>query len=416
MRYLEVVVLAALAASAASRAQPAPPPSRDHVFTIGGPVRIDPEGDGDWFRLIGQDMQFLLPEGEERATHWRIVSEAAERGLSLRIRIDAAAGRLAPEGNRIVYPVCSIGTATGARFGDEARNCPPAAPAPGASERLLALGLAQTEQNRERARQLLVEALSASPSLPPPARAVALRARALAAQVLALDVQPGEEAHDRLLAEALADLRELAALLPDRPGPRLLVAQILSDLGGYREAIETLREVGARWPEQAFSVAIGVVTVQRRRGDYNGALRHLDRSAAGETGAGGMMFHYHRAWTLMLLRRDAEALDMIDRGLATQPDYVGAHQLRACVLGRLGRLEEALAAQRIAREGLQSMPDPDGAYVRSLDLLSRSSEAELADAIAAGRRRPVDRACGFLDRWSRPRTRSPLLRASNAAN
>jgi tetratricopeptide (TPR) repeat protein len=320
-------------------------------------------------------------------------------------------GRLADDGFHVIYPLCAIGAASGSWYGDTARNCPPGAATAPRAERLLALGLAQAFDHPEAARRTLAEALAA-PGLAPNGQALALRNRGNAAEVMSLDVEPASAAHDRLWADALADYRRLGALLPDRASPRSAMAGALVALGGYDEALAVYQEIRRRWPDQAFQATLDIGSLYRQRGDYRRALATLDDYArtADPARLDGMKFHYHRAWTLVLLGRDEEALREIDRGLTTQPDYSAAFLLRSCARARLGRLAGALADQRRALELTSALFAETSAWARADLARRRAVIAVLEDAVAAQRSGPISAPCeGFWDRWSRPRTRSPLL-------
>jgi Tetratricopeptide repeat len=408
MAWLDLVATIALAATqGAVRAEP---PNADHLFAVTGYIGDWDEDDGDWFQLIGVDMRLHVPSGEEREVHWRLIAASVERGVALRLRFNGSAGRLTADGTYLLYPLCSIGAANGASFGDEVRNCPPSPQAPTA-ERLLALGFAQTFDHPERARTILAQALEARPGLPPSARALALEARGEAAESLSYHLDPTEARHDRLLSEALADYRAQAALRPGDAAAQFAVARMLLTLGAYAEALELYRRIGRQWPNEDFEVAVRIGALHRQQGNYDGALRALDDYArAAGSSTFGMKFHYHRAWTLTLLGRDREALGEIERGLESQPDYSSAYLIRSCARARLGRLAEALADQERAAELLRALAEEPSPFVRAELERSRVVVATLREAIAAGRSAPVAAACeGFWDRWVRPRPRSPLL-------
>jgi tetratricopeptide (TPR) repeat protein len=402
--------LAAALGLALSQVAPADAAVEERIVTVAETVGDWGTEPDDWFRLRGLDARLMIPRGDERETHWFAIETVSERGIALRVRLDAGAGRLAPTGDHIVYPVCSIRIAGAPSFGDEARNCPPRAAAQNDSERLLAIGVVLAQERPDRARVLLSQALAATPRLTGRARALALKARAEAARWQAEDSDPDAPDHDRLMAEALADYRGLARLVPDNAGVQIAIAQALQALGGYREAHEVFRATRRRWPQEAFEVAVQHAALYRQQGDYRRALRILDDYArGGDSQATGMKFHYHRAWTLSLLGRNEEAVRHLDEGLATQPDYSAAYLLRSCVQARLGRLQQALADQR---RGLALLEDDDEAVERLRPHIERSRAAirALEGAIAGGRAATAGETCSNLwDRWSRPRPRSPLL-------
>ncbi|MGQ0589056.1 MAG: hypothetical protein ACT4N8_05925 [Sphingosinicella sp.] len=279
----------------------------------------------------------------------------------------------------------------------------------------MTLGLAQVSEQPEAARRTLTDALSATPQLAPRARALAFKGRAGAAEAIADNLGGDDPAMDRMLAEALADVRRQVALMPDDAEAMFSVARLTMALGGYAEALDLYRRIGRRWPEEAFNVAVRSGALYRQQGDYERALRELDDYARlGDPQINGMKFHYHRAWTLSLLGRDEEAEREINAGLETQPDYSSAYQIRACVRARLGRLDEALVDQERALELLVGiMAQPNAALRADIDR-SRRAVTTLRGAINTRRPGSVTAPCeGYWDRWSHPRPRSPLLAAED---
>ena len=411
---LALLVAAALLTPAIASAQGDREAAHEYrIVTLFGDVGRSGSDPDDWFRLRGLDAKLLIPAGEEREMHRATIDAAAEQGTSVRVRVDAGAGRLAPTGDHIVYPVCSIAPVGGDWVGDEARNCPPAAAGETETERLLARGIALTHSRPEAERPLLTRALAATPSLAPLTEALARKARADAAEALSLDLEPDDPDHDRLLAQVLSDHRRLSELLPNRPAVLSRIAEVLRDLGGYDEAHAAYREIQRRWPQESFDVALGMGALYRQQGDYRAALRVLnDYARTNPTATYGMRFHYHRAWTLMLLRSFAEAEREVTDGLLAQPDYPWALLLRSCVRAQRGRLEEALADQERALElsrealiGTNAALDPNMARSRAVIDLLRG-------ALRQGRRGRMAAPCeGFWDRWIRPRQRSLLLTA-----
>lgn len=389
-------------------------PAGEHVYSVAGYVGEWDETSGDWFELFGPNIRLALPDGAERETYWQLLVAASERGVALRVRFDATAGRLTPDGTSVIYPLCSI-SAGNASFGNESNNCPVRNSERRDGETLLTLGLAQVSEQPEAGRRTLTDALSATPQLAPRARALAFKGRADAAEAIADNLESDDPETDRLLAEALADFRRQVALAPDDAAAMFSVARLTMSLGGYAEALDLYRAVGRRWPEEALNVAVRSGALYRQQGDYERALRELDDYARlGDPQINGMKFRYHRAWTLSLLGRNEEAEREINTGLATQPDYSSAYQIRACVRARLGRLDEALADQERALELLVGIMAQPNAALRADIERSRRAVATLRGAIDARRPGPVAAPCeGYWDRWSRPRPRSPLLAAED---
>ena len=295
-------------------------------------------------------------------------------------------------------------------YGDEGANCPAGARAASGAERLLALGFAQRVDDPELALRTLGEALAATPALPPPAQTIAYRSRAEATEIVAYRLAAGPE-RDRLLVEALADYRRVAAARPDDVETLASVGFMLQALGAYPEALEAYRAIGSGPARNAYVAAVEIGALQRQQGDYQAALATLDDFARGNPGeADGMRFRYHRARALTLLGRYDEALTELDRGLASQADYAYAHLLRACVRGRLGQLSEALADEERGMELLGLVQGgPRGELLRDFER-SRSVVSTLRTAAASRRPQPTAVACeGFWDDSDRPRQRSALL-------
>ena len=382
----------------------------DRIFTTYGYVAEWDSEAGDWFQLAGLPIRLQIPKGPERETYWRIVSAAVERGVALNLRFDGTRGRLGSSPLRVAYPLCSIRVGNDAAFGNEERTCPHRQSAAEAPERMLALGMAQLVERPSAARASLSQALNSAPGLPPLARALAFETRGEASEALAVDLGESDPAHDRHWADALADYRQRAALLPDEADPHFAVARALMSLGGYGEALRIYEDIGRYWPEHSFEVAVRIGALHRQQGDYERALRHLDDNA-GDDGPGGMKFHYHRGWTLSLLGRDEEAAREIDRGLEGQPDYYSAYLVRSCSRARLGQLDGALADMRRALE-LMSIPALEASASNRRDIERGRAVIAALERATANQGGPVTDPCvGFLDRWSRPRDRSPLLAA-----
>ncbi|HYD13178.1 MAG TPA: tetratricopeptide repeat protein [Allosphingosinicella sp.] len=384
--------------------QPSPPPGR--IFAETGYLGEGNEEAGGWIRLAQSRMRFRLPASDsQRTTLVRLLAAAAERGVAFRIRYDVTTGRPDPAGDYVEYSLCSLSVGNGASFGDEALNCPERpAPSLGPGEAALVRGMAEATDAPAAARRSLAAALAA-PGLNPRLRPMALEARGLAAETLANDLPWASEAYDRITFEGLADYRAWAAAAPDDAEPLHSTARLLADLGGYEEALGVYRAIGRRWPGEAFDVAVRTGALFRRQARYAEALAALDAHGPVE----GMRYRYHRAWTLHLLGRAAEALAEINQGFESQPDYPYAYFIRSCAQAKLGHLQEALADQERGLELLAGFAR-EGASFDEIVQTGRAHVEALRRLVAAGRRQPTDLPCqGYWQRDIRARTRSPLL-------
>lgn len=244
-------------------------------------------------------------------------------------------------------------------------------------------------------------------------QAVALKARGRVTVELAMaDDEEPNLSDDKAILRALEDFRAWAKLEPDTADAQFSIANALVELGAYDEAIETYRAIAKRWADEQFWPAIRIGAIYRTLGDYPRALASLDDFAASSKPPYGMAFHYHRGWTLILMERFQDAIDQFTTGLQGQPDYHWASVRRACAYARLGRLEEALADQRLAIDGLDSVIAA-GVQTAGIELdRKRMMEvaSELAAAIDAGKSSPMTAPCdGYRDYGETRRERSSLL-------
>jgi tetratricopeptide (TPR) repeat protein len=397
----------------AVQAIPSPPsrpaPSSDRIASTSGYIDSAGAEDGGWFQFMFSPQRFRLPRDEGAAQPMiRVINAAMERGVALTVRYDSWAGRIDAAGGFIAYPLCGLSVATGASVGDEHANCPPTV-APGVgTEAALARGLAIIETRPEQARQLLGEA-AGDARLPTNLRAAALRGRGDAAEVLSETLPFAGDAYDRIVAAGLSDDRRWVSLATDDPEAQFATARMLGNLGGYAEAEDIYRAIGRRWPERMFDVTVRIGALYRRQGRYAEALRMLEDYATREGPQDGMKFHYHRAWTLTLLDRPAEAVADLTQGLISQPDYSSAYFMRACAYGRLGRIDEALADQErglTLSEGYEwQVPS-----MREQLAIVRATRDALQQMVRAHSHAATTVACDRL--WEReihPRARSPML-------
>jgi tetratricopeptide (TPR) repeat protein len=208
-------------------------------------------------------------------------------------------------------------------------------------------------------------------------KAFDLRANALEAMAY----PPGRELNDEddaLVARAIDDWRRAGRLAPKSFRIFMNEANATAMLGAYAESLEMFEEAGRRWPDEYFFVAMRTGAVRRQLGDHEGALRALDDLVARHGDQGGMMFHYHRGWTLNDLARYEEAIREFDAGLESQPDYPFALAARACSNAQLGRLGQALEDQKQAVQlhdrVIRALPKMQGEGIKSHELLVRVLE------------------------------------------
>lgn len=400
------MMLSMVAAFLAAQAVPAAPAQR--ILAATGYVATGHEEDGLWFQFAQSPLRFRVRASRrDLETYVRMLSTAQDRGVAVSVRFDADAGRADAAEGYVEFPLCSLAVGTEPRFGDERANCPagPAA-APETAEAALALGLALLASQPAQARHTLGLALG-DQRLAPRLRAIALDARGDAAEAAAVALPWASEAFDRETLAALADYRAWVTIEPDEPRAYYATARALANLGGYEEAMEIYRAIGRRMPDEGFNVAISSGALLRKQGRYPEALAVLDAYVARAGPQIGMRYSYHRAWTLQLLGRPAEAVAEIDRGLESQPDYPYAFFMRSCANARLGRLRPALADQE---RGL-ALLDGWSASPEFTDNVQRSrAMVETLRRLAGTGEQPTDAPCqAFWQRDIRSRARSALL-------
>ncbi|MBL6854097.1 MAG: tetratricopeptide repeat protein [Alphaproteobacteria bacterium] len=251
-----------------------------------------------------------------------------------------------------------------------------------------------------------------SEALEPALRALALKSR------IEVNVNdglqnwgPGSD-RDKLFVAALADARSWQAMAPDDKEAATAIASGLASLGADDEAIAAYRDIMRRWPDDIFWEEVRIASIYRREGDTANALGTLDDLIHRAGPQEGMAYHYHRGWILLKASRYQDAIDEFTAGLKDQPDYSGAFMQRACALGAVGRIDEALAdwKQMIASRaqwGDDLRPSPGLKYdIAYQDDVQKKLQAAQTTAPHA----PNLAACsGGWDWGDGPRSRSPLL-------
>jgi tetratricopeptide (TPR) repeat protein len=235
--------------------------------------------------------------------------------------------------------------------------------------------------------------------------ALAQRTRGHALQSVAYP--PGSQINDRddaLLMRALQDIREAARLDPSESRDVFGQGYISVSLGAYPEALALYAEAGRRWPEMYYRAAISRGAAYREMGDYTSALNELDTLVKAHGPQDGMMYHYHRGWTLTKLARYAEAEKEFTDGLKTQPDYLWASVGRACARAEQGHVSDAIQDQTRALELWDRDAKVDASMRKNAAQRLQLAQAlqELDAALSAGPEMPSSAACANL--FSTPTT------------
>lgn len=340
----------------------------------------------------------------ERLMNVAIVAYDAGVAITFRYNVDGGAYDTAT--NAILFPLCGMDAqGQGAGSDEICLSEQNIGETENRAEGLVSSGIGHAwALEPETARRYLDAALARN-NLSDPLERIARRARARILDDLAYQLIGGDPEADQLRAAALDDFRAAPA---DDPETLLLVGWILERLGAYGEALETfdlLLDEGTDW---AFRRTMARAAIMRLRGDFEESLAEID--SLGLDGIDeGMMFNYHRAWTLIGLGRYEEAIANIDLGLGTQSDYSYAYLRRSCALASMGRITEALADERRGH-ALLHRPGNGGNSAQDRWVLEQADErlALLIDRSATAPTDPMPEICGRFDSetW---RERSPLI-------
>lgn len=211
--------------------------------------------------------------------------------------------------------------------------------------------------------------------LQPSQRGLALALRAEACEQLAY-AQRTTAARDYLLVRASDDYAEAARFRREDSSLLTSRAGVLVHLGAYDDALGLLRQVLEHPDESHFRAGIMAAEVSRRRGAYAESLRILDEVGARDEDELGMMYFYHRGWTLLLLERNPEAAAAFSEGLKSQRSWPWVYIGRACARHRMGDEDAALADLRAAVQLADRRTERDEDALAAL-------RAELRNNIAA---------------------------------
>lgn len=339
----------------------------------------------------------------------KALEDAAGSGKSIAWRLHLGGGWVNPATGRLEYWVDSFDY-EGRTFGpwkQRARWSWRSLPeAQGALLRGYALNLGgQVSAALEQLDRALI-----SEALPPRVRALALETRGDVLESMAYDQERElNDADDALLVRALEDYRLAAKLDPDNPRLLMDAGNVSASLGAYDEALALFDSVQRRWPQEAFYATLRRSAIRRQMGDAQAALRALDQLARDGQGR-GMMYHYHRGWTLNALGRHADAIDTLTSGLESQPDYPWAFAERGCAHGQLGQVDDAIAdlkqAVELHQRRMRAQPDADEsadheALQRRLAALEQARATAPKSRTEAGCRAPT-RNPGYVRRELSP--------------
>lgn len=215
---------------------------------------------------------------------------------------------------------------------------------------------------------------------------------------------------DADMLEALHDGVRARALAPNALGAVLIEGYAYQALGAYGEALQRFEEEYTFDQPKPFWSLLNIAATYRIMGDYDSALRYLDRALeiSGDT---NLPIHYHRARAFYGAGKYREAIDSIGRGIAHQPDYTFAFVVRACAYARLGDYQHSLADYDSAIGFWRQQSDTYGQTSLYPILRDRfAAERESVDDMSKGRMPKIAAAslCQFPSLEAK-RERSPLL-------
>ncbi|MEA2613991.1 MAG: hypothetical protein QOI52_1950 [Chloroflexota bacterium] len=415
MILLRSAAAALAAASLAAAAAPAQPGAQDRLFNDSGPLFDAAVGsDGAMtFQFFDEQVRFRLPPlpGSREAELVAVLDKASAGHVAVHIVYDAAGARFDSDSGRLVLPVCRL-EAGGARF-DAGSGCGTGISAETGPSAALAraYGYRQKEDFPEAARILATVADRGDSGL----HKFVLWLRASTEEGWELLAPLGSEESDTHRVAALRAYRELAGLEPGEIAHQFAIANLLTSLGAYGESEKIYGDMLREWPEESFRIRLGQSALARNQGHYSQSLEILDALGRNPISPQSMRYHYHRAWTLSLLRRYDEAIADLDAGLQIQADYPSAFTRRGCARAALGRLQEAIEDFDRSNALLAALPGGASSPAIRLDMDAVNSDRkQVADAIAARRRTGITGTCAgaYWRDWEQPRTRSRLLPAS----
>jgi tetratricopeptide (TPR) repeat protein len=420
MRILRHPALLILAAIAAYLAYLTSKPGLRHetgVVSAIASVRGIQERTADvWFWINGNSARYAIRRPGEDVIEALRASESSGNAVTLRVHLEGA--RFADLSDSPEYWVQSV-EYLGRRYGEfeprirwSWRNLGP-------GDAGLLRGFALGEATRHDEAVKAFDSAIGSNSLRGKRLALAhlYRGDALDSQAYP-SAGPINERGDRYLVRAIDDFRRASALDTSDHRPLLWEANASRTLGAYDEALSLYGEIERRWPDQYFRATIARSATYRLMGRPDEALDELDRMVKKHGSQDGMMYHYHRGWTLNALQRYAEAAEEFSAGIASQPDFAWAFMKRACAFAQMGEKPRAIADVKTAIDILgRRLDDPDASNAIAqqrarLDEVLRNLEDARQPARAA-----LDATCseGFVGPDFQRRERSELFKPSELA-
>lgn len=251
-------------------------------------------------------------------------------------------------------------------------------------------------------------------ALRPSQRWLAMAARAYVYQHKAPN-EPVEVGRDFLLVRATEDFAAAAKLRPDDYSLATSRAAALVDLGAYEDALVLLRRALKHSDEMHFHAGIMAADLLRRLRRNAESLDILDEVGRRDQDQAGMMYYYHRGWTLLLLKRNPEAAAAFSEGLKSQKNWAWVYIGRGCARHDMGDDDAALADLQAAVAIADRAVEKDVEPTRSLRPELRNNIAALERSAANGANVTVCQR--FEPNFDRPmRERSKLLDSIRAAS
>lgn len=410
-----VLALGPAATAAPAAAAPAAVAASQNEVTLAAIVEKGGQADGRiWFKVLGVDAHFVARQDglADEPAFWKALSDSASTNRFVTVSFDAAGGRFEAGDDDPTFTVrrLSYGGADIAGDGSAATLATGDAAATAKARLAEAIGRLEGDQTREAMAGVTAALASGALDAKLQTRALKLRASVEASQATD-DYPPGPE-RDRLLLAALNDIRAWGKLAPDDTKAVTNEAAVLTGLGAYAEALALYDRLTRLDDQNEIHWAlIRQAAIYRTLGDNDRALAVLDDIKL-RVADYGMAYYYHRGTTLTALGRYKEAVEAFDQGFESQPDFSGAFQRRACALGKLGRVKEALADLKQSAKLDNEWASRATVIVTRVrfDFARREALIATLEPLAAkGDKTPVDVCGGFWDYGETRRERSPLL-------